>query len=71
MRAIKIGREKTKLFNNNFDKVYDYYKKKAVKMGYKGDLKLIKEKSFILIYIENHLEDFNKPSDDLTQNLSS
>lgn len=46
----KLGTEKVKFFEANFDKVYDYYKRKAEDMGYWGDLKFIKERSKVLIY---------------------
>jgi hypothetical protein len=46
----KLGTEKAKVLEENFDKVYDYYKRKAEDMGYLGELKFIKEKSKVLIY---------------------
>lgn len=51
IRFKKIGIEKLKSFHNKFDELYDLYKKKAEKMGYFGELKFIKEKGKILIYI--------------------
>lgn len=48
----KIGSEKTNLFNKEFDKVYDYWKQKAINdHNYHGELKLIKEHNKIIICI--------------------
>jgi len=51
IRLRKIGMEKIKSLSNNFDTIYDKYKKKAKEMGYFGDLKFIKERGKMLIYI--------------------
>lgn len=51
IRLIKIGAEKNKVFINSFDLVYDFYKKRAEKLGYWGDLKFIKEKGKVFIYV--------------------
>ena len=51
IRLHKIGTEKIKVFENNFDKVYDYYKRKAEDSGYWGELKFIKERGKIIIYV--------------------
>lgn len=58
----KLGTEKAKVLEANFDKVYDFYKRKAEDMGYWGELKFVKEKSKVLIYtiIENY-DDNIKP----------
>lgn len=51
-RVRKIGWEKASLFNKNFDKIYDYWKQKAIdNYNYHGDLKLIKEHNKVFIYI--------------------
>jgi hypothetical protein len=48
----KIGWEKASLFNKNFDKIYDYWKKKAQEeYNYYDDLRLIKEHNKVFIYI--------------------
>jgi hypothetical protein len=48
----KIGWEKAALFNKNFDKIYDYWKKKAEEEhNYYDDLRLIKEHNKVIIYI--------------------
>lgn len=49
-RLRKIGIEKNKAFEKDFDGLYDYYKNKAEEMGYWGDLKFIKEKGKVIIY---------------------
>lgn len=46
----KIGIEKAKAFDKDFDGLYDFYKSKAEDMGYFGDLKFIKEKGRVFIY---------------------
>ena len=51
IRLHKIGTEKVKVFENNFDKVYDYYKRKAEDSGYWGELKFVKERGKIIIYV--------------------
>ena len=43
--------EKQKDFDLNFDTLYEKYKKKALEAGYKGELKFIKEKGRVIIYI--------------------
>jgi hypothetical protein len=51
----KIGVEKIKVFNKNPDYFFDYYKEKALSQGYRGDLKFVKEKGNILIFVQiNH-----------------
>jgi len=55
LRLHRIGTEKIKVFENNFDKVYDYYKQKAISNGYWGDLKFIKERGKVIIYVEINL----------------
>lgn len=50
IRLHKLGVEKVKVFNKEFDRVYDYYKQKAESSGYHGELKFIKEHGKIIIY---------------------
>jgi hypothetical protein len=58
----KIGWEKASLFNKNFDKIYDYWKKKAQdEWNYYDDLRLIKEHNKVLIYII--IDDINQYTD--------
>ncbi len=58
----KIGWEKASLFNKNFDKIYDYWKKKAQEeYNYYDDLRLIKEHNKVLIYMV--IEDIDQYSD--------
>ena len=54
-RLIKIGIEKTKFFDNNFDVLYEKYKEKALNMGHNSDLKLIKEHNKVIIYVVIYL----------------
>ena len=63
IRLHKIGTEKIKVFENNFDKVYDYYKRKAEDSGYWGELKFVKERGKIIIYVVIELPPSN-PMDD-------
>ncbi len=61
-RVRKIGWEKASLFNKNFDKIYDFWKNKAIEeYKYHGDLKLIKEHNKVFIYII--LEDIDQYTD--------
>lgn len=64
IRLHKIGTEKIKVFENNFDKVYDYYKRKAEDSGYWGELKFVKERGKIIIYVVIELPPPN-PIDDI------
>jgi hypothetical protein len=50
LRLRKIGIEKSKYFDKDFNGLYDYYKNKAEEMGYFGDLKFIKERGKVIIY---------------------
>jgi hypothetical protein len=50
IRLRKIGIEKSKSFDMDFDGLYDFYKNKAEDMGYFGDLKFIKERGKVIIY---------------------
>jgi len=50
IRLIKIGTEKIKYFNKDFEGLYKFYKSKSEDMGYFGELKFIKERGKILIY---------------------
>lgn len=54
----KIGIEKKKDLDMSFDYFYDFYKDRAESNGYLGDLKFIKDRSRILIYvtIDNQVE---------------
>lgn len=49
-RLKKIGIEKVKAFDKDFDGLYEYYKNKAEEQGYHGSLKFIKERGKVLIY---------------------
>ncbi len=58
----KIGWEKASLFNKNFDKIYDYWKKKAQEeYNYYDDLRLIKEHNKVYIYMI--IEDIDQYTD--------
>ena len=47
----KLGIEKVKVVNKDFDNIYDSYTKKAKELGYFGEIKFIKEHSKIIIYV--------------------
>ena len=47
----KLGIEKEKVFNKDFDYFYDLYKQKALDCGRKGELRFIKEKGKVIIYV--------------------
>lgn len=46
----KLGIEKEKVFNKDFDYFYDLYKQKALDYGRKGELRFIKERGKVIIY---------------------
>lgn len=46
----KLGIEKTKVIDKNFDDIYEKYKEKAKELGLHGELKFIREKGKVLIY---------------------
>lgn len=50
-RYKKLGSEKQKTLDNNFDIIYEGYKNKALTMGFNGELKFIKERGRIIIYV--------------------
>jgi len=51
IRLRRLGVEKTKKFQKDFDILYAYYKDKALESGYDGELKFITEKSRVFIYV--------------------
>ena len=53
----KIGVEKIKVFNKNPDYFFDYNKDKALSQGYHGELKFLKEKGNILIFVQLNSSD--------------
>lgn len=48
----KLGIEKVKVVDNNFDEIYEKYSKKAKDAGFSGTLRFIKEHGKVLIYVE-------------------
>ena len=54
-RVRRIGIEKSKDMNKDFDNLYELYKEKAKTLGYEGDLKFVKShgKIEIFVIIEN------------------
>ena len=53
----KLGIERVKVINKNFDDIYEKYTQKALDMGFEGSLKFIKEHGKVFIYIEYPIED--------------
>jgi hypothetical protein len=47
----KLGIEKEKNFNKDFDYFYDLYKQKALDYGRKGELRFLKEHGKVIIYV--------------------
>lgn len=47
----KLGIEKSKVLDQNFDELYEKYSLKAKGLGFYGQLKFIKEHSKVLIYV--------------------
>jgi len=50
-RYKKLGTEKRKEFDKDFDKYYEVYRKKATELGFEGELKFVKERGKVLIYV--------------------
>ena len=50
-RLKKLGIEKTKVLNANFDELYEKYKKRAEEAGCEGELKFIREHGRVFIYV--------------------
>jgi len=52
MLSKKLGTEKANKFQENFDEIYDKYKKIAEDLGYNNNkIKFKKEKNKIIIYV--------------------
>lgn len=51
-RYRKLGSEKKKYFDDNFDMVYDKYLKKAKEANIKGGLRFETEKGRVLVFIK-------------------
>lgn len=47
----RLGTEKQKTLDDNFDMIYQKYKDKAEKLGFKGDLKFVKERGKVIFYV--------------------
>jgi hypothetical protein len=47
----KLGIEKEKDFNKDFDYFYDLYKQKALDFGKKGELRFVKEHGKVVIFV--------------------
>jgi len=50
-RLSKLGVVKAKQLTNNFDELYEVYKKKAIEAGYLGELRFIKEHGRVFVYV--------------------
>ncbi len=50
-RLRKLGIEKIKVLNDDFDNLYEKYKKKALEAGFEGELKFKKQHGRVFIYI--------------------
>lgn len=48
----KLGSEKIKNFDSNFDALYDLYRKMANEQGYPGKLKFSRERGKVIIFVE-------------------
>ncbi len=48
----RLGQEKLKYFEENFDMVYDEYKMKAQNEGYEGKIHFKKERGKMIIFVE-------------------
>ena len=50
-RLRKLGEEKVKVLNKDFDNIYESYKTKALEDGYTGEIKFIREHGRVMIYV--------------------
>jgi hypothetical protein len=50
-RYKKLGSETQKNLNTDFDRIYEKYKEKALELGFMGELKFVKERGRVLIYV--------------------
>ncbi len=51
IRLRKLGKEKAKNLDKDFDNLYEKYKQKAMKAGLNGEIKFIKEHGVIYFYV--------------------
>lgn len=50
-RLRKLGVEKIKILNADFDGLYEMYRKKANDEGYTGELRFVREHGVIVIFV--------------------
>ena len=50
-RLRKLGIEKLKVLNEDFDTLYDKYKKKALEAGCEGELRFKKQHGRVFVYV--------------------
>lgn len=50
-RLKKLGVEKTKVLNADFDALYEKYKARALESGNEGEIKFIREHGRVFIYV--------------------
>lgn len=50
-RLRKLGIEKLKVLNDDFDTLYDKYKKKALEAGFEGELRFKKQHGRVFVYV--------------------
>lgn len=50
-RYKKLGSETQKNLNTDFDRIYEKYKEKALELGFMGELKFVKERGRVLVYV--------------------
>lgn len=50
-RLKKLGIEKVKVLNSDFDNLYEKYKKRALEAGCEGEIKFIREHGRVFIYV--------------------
>lgn len=47
----KLGIEKIKVLNSDFDNLYEKYKNKALEEGYTGEIKFIKSQGRVTVFV--------------------
>ena len=56
----RLGVEKEKAFSKDFDYFCDLYRQKALDQGRKGELRFIKERGKVIVYVVME-EEFGRP----------
>jgi hypothetical protein len=47
----RLGSEKIKTIDEDFDNIYEKYKEKALTLGFTSELKFVKERGKVIVYV--------------------